>query len=84
MCIFFQISFTTSLSISFSYIVSMCSFFERGFEPNIQKILDLIEITPTNAQISFIWHKLVYMFRPSMAIIGALHNKNTENYSLSI
>ena len=39
-----------------------------------------IEIIPTNAQIRFIWHKLAYMFRPSMAIIGALHNKNTESW----
>jgi hypothetical protein len=30
---------------------------------------------PTNTQIWFIWHKLAYMFRPSMAIIRALHNK---------
>jgi hypothetical protein len=42
-----------------------------------------IEIIPTNAQIWFIWHKLAYMFRPSMAIIRALHT-NTENTSLSI
>jgi hypothetical protein len=41
-----------------------------------------IEIIPTNTQIWSIWHKLAYMFRSSMAIIRALHTKNTENYSL--
>jgi hypothetical protein len=53
-------------------------------EPTTMKISVIFNRDYTNKCISFIWHKLAYMFRPGVAIIRALHNKNTKNFSLSI
>jgi hypothetical protein len=70
----------TTVTADYVFFVSPSRELPRlSLESNCNSFLPFsLCILPTNAQVRFIWHKLVYMFRPSMAIIRALHSKNTE------